>query len=246
MRKYRQLVFVPLVVLSLSACGTGDDRDAVPPGSQPWLSAELVSPTDIALRWRDGDSGAAGHILEFATEQDGPYTILQFLTPGQSTYHHGDLIPETTFYHRIRPFFGPVSEPVEVMMPPGEFTGDDQRRGHGWMTPRSGGTGAEPTVSIRDPEGPANGAPKGLTATVMHPNGLRLTWHDRARDEEAHLLESRPKSSAHYTVIAQLDPDTDSFGIITLPTEKQARYRVRAVYFGSPSPFVRHRTGGPR
>ncbi|MGW6746692.1 hypothetical protein ACWGDX_39155 [Streptomyces sp. NPDC055025] len=81
--------------------------DECRPGRSP--APRLVTPTDIDLSWRAGASGAAGHVLEFATEEAGPYTVLEYLPPGTTTYRHPDLIPRTTFFYRLRAFQGPAS-----------------------------------------------------------------------------------------------------------------------------------------
>src|SRR4051794_41167684 len=76
------------------------------------LAAELVSPNDITLHWQGREPGTAGHVIEFATEPQGPYTILGFLPPEQTTYTHPDLMPRTTFHYRLRPYYGTASSPV--------------------------------------------------------------------------------------------------------------------------------------
>lgn len=78
------------------------------------LTATLVSPTDITLAWSGQESDAAGYVVEFATEPDGRYTILEFLPPDRDTFTHPDLMPTTPFYYRVRSFHGPVSEPVTL------------------------------------------------------------------------------------------------------------------------------------
>lgn len=78
---------------------------------QASLTAELVSPTDITLTWKAEAPDAAGWIVEFATEREGRYTILDFVPPGQTTFTHPDLMPETRFYYRIHPYYGPSAVP---------------------------------------------------------------------------------------------------------------------------------------
>jgi hypothetical protein len=74
-------------------------------------------------------------------------------------------------------------------------------------------------------------------------DGIRFTWSDHARDEDGYLLEARPAGNATYGVIAQLDPDITSFGLVKLPHEKAASYRVRPFYYGSASNLAGRRTG---
>src|SRR4051794_3440384 len=101
---------VTLVVLAGCSAGTtGADN----------LTATLTTPTDITLSWHPADPGAAGQIVEYTNEPDTNYTILGFIPANQTTYKHPDLIPQTAFYYRIRPYYGTASAPVEVNLPPG-------------------------------------------------------------------------------------------------------------------------------
>jgi hypothetical protein len=40
-----------------------------------------------------------------------------------------------------------------------------------------------------------------------------------------------------------LDPDVNQYGLVTLPTEKRASYRVRAYFSGAPSNLAKQTTG---
>jgi hypothetical protein len=199
------------------------------------LVAELVSPTDITLHWQGREPGAAGHVIEFATEPQGPYTILGFLPPEQNTYTHPDLMPRTTFRYRLRPYYGTASAPVDVTLGDGPYPRSDPR----WAEPRvlpGGSSGTRPT-------GGEEAAPSGLKATVTQADGVAFSWADRAGDEEGFLLEDRPAGRSGYRVIAVLGPDVNAFGLVTLPEERHASYRVRAFRYGPPSNVVARTTG---
>ncbi|WP_328370743.1 fibronectin type III domain-containing protein [Streptomyces sp. NBC_00445] len=94
--------------LALSACATH-----APEPDRP-LKAALTTPTDAVLTWHDDRPGVAGHVLEFATEEDGPYTVLQYLPRQVTTYRHPDLIPHTAFHYRLRSYSGPTSAPARA------------------------------------------------------------------------------------------------------------------------------------
>ncbi|WP_206795894.1 fibronectin type III domain-containing protein [Amycolatopsis sp. MtRt-6] len=93
----------PLALVTLLAAGCS--------APAPALTATLTSPTDVVLGWPDD---GAGHRVEYANDPAGPWTTLRFLAPHVRSYHHPDLIPETPFHYRVRPFTGPVSTELQV------------------------------------------------------------------------------------------------------------------------------------
>jgi hypothetical protein len=151
-----------------------------------------VTPTDIGLKWRARDKKAAGRVVEFATERQGPYTALEFLTPRQTSYTHPELIPDTPFFYRLRAFYGPVSKAVEVTLPEGSFDGMTQQSDHDWTAPTTTPGQPAATTSVTRGGGEDAAAPADLSAVVMHANGIRFRWTDRATDEEGQLLEVKP------------------------------------------------------
>ncbi|MFE2751068.1 fibronectin type III domain-containing protein [Actinosynnema sp. NPDC059335] len=219
----RRLVLVS--VLLLAACGREQ---------HPTLTATLTSPTDVSLVW-EAEPGTAGQVVEYAHEPDGAYTVLGFVPPDRTSFEHPDLIPRTSFHYRIRSFHGPASPTVDVTLPPGDDVPESDD--HAWAEPVTGAGGDRPVRS-------ADAGPADFRAEVRHANGILFTWTDRAQGEEGYLLEVRPAGAADFSVAAQLDPDVRSFGLITLPTEKTATYRVRAYYYGATSNIAHQTTGG--
>lgn len=203
------------------------------------LEATLVSPTDIALAWHGDEAGRTGRVVEFATEPDGPYTILEFVPPSRTTFTHSDLMPETPFYYRVRPVLGPASGWVEVALPDGPLTEEAAREDHEWAAPRVLPGGPAAIASVRD----GRAAPTNVTAIVKHANGIAFTWTDNATDEEGYLIEVQPKGSQDFRVAAVVDPNVNSTGLITLPDEKLASYRIRSFYYGQSSNVAHQRTG---
>ncbi|QOV41290.1 fibronectin type III domain-containing protein [Streptomyces ferrugineus] len=152
----------------------------------------LTTPTDIDLDWTGTRPGVAGHVLEFATEEAGPYTVLDHLPRQVSTYRHPDLMPHTTFFYRLRAYRGPVTRPVRADLP----------------------------------------------------DGIRFTWTDDSADEDGFLLEMRRKDSGWYEPVAVVDPEVTGTTLRTLPGEKQATFRIRALVLGEQSNVVRLTSGG--
>jgi hypothetical protein len=251
-----RLLVVAGVLGGLAGCsGATTDGSAGPSGSAGpvhapavHLTATLVSPVHIALKWTDSGPGVAERSIEYATDARGPYTVLDFVPPAQTTYDHRDLMPRTAFYYRVRPLFGPASAPVSVTLPPGGFDENAQAPDAEWAKPKvnSPVDGPVAAASIRDPGTVSAATPTGLKATVKDANGILFTWADHASDEEGYLLEVKPDGSPDFGVVAVFDPNVNSAGLVTLPTEKQASYRVRAFYYGQPSNVVEQATGqGP-
>lgn len=233
-----------MLAAGLAGCSTPPATDAAGPEPGTRLTATLTSPTDIRLTWTGSEPRAAGRIVEFATEPRGVYTVLRFVPLRETTFEHPNLIPQTSFYYRLRPFYGPASRPVEVTLPAGSFDRKARENDHEWAYPRALPGGPAKKHQIRNATTAEAAAPTGVKATVMHANGIRFTWTDNAADEEGYLIEVRPAGHTEYGVAAVLDPDITSFGLITLPDEKKATYRVRAFYYGRSSNVV-HQTTGP-
>jgi hypothetical protein len=189
------------------------------------LVADLTGPVGVTLTWTAAETGPGGAVAEFATEPDGPWTILAFLPPGRHRYDHTGLMPQTTFYYRVRPVHGAASAPVRPQpraFPEGPRLDSDPQ----WAEPRR----AEP-------------APTALTVTVMSPDALLFRWADNATGEDGQLLEVRPDGATEWTVAMVLDPDVNSAGLGVLATERRAEFRVRAFTYGRSSVVVSRRTG---
>lgn len=97
------------LILALPACSAGTRAESAQP-----LDGVLTTPTDIDLSWRDTRPGIAGHVLEFATDEAGPWTVLQYLAPEVTAYRHPDLLPDTTFRYRLRSYTGPTVRPART------------------------------------------------------------------------------------------------------------------------------------
>nr|WP_157529224.1 fibronectin type III domain-containing protein [Kibdelosporangium sp. MJ126-NF4]CTQ89248.1 hypothetical protein [Kibdelosporangium sp. MJ126-NF4] len=99
-----KLIVVSLVALAGCSAGpTGDARN---------LTATLTTPVNVDLVWHVTDGTAAGQVIEYANEERGQYTILDFLPSTQTAYQHTDLIPQTKFFYRVRPYYGTPTDPT--------------------------------------------------------------------------------------------------------------------------------------
>nr|WP_143086192.1 fibronectin type III domain-containing protein [Amycolatopsis saalfeldensis] len=201
---------------------------ATPPIAQPpALTATLTSPTDIVLHWPAAGTGVAGHLLEYANATDGPWTTLQFLPQDQTSYTHPDLIPETPFYYRVRPFSGPVSAAINV----------------GPTAASSGTAPSQPSTAGAPAPVLTPDAPTDLRATPGEDSSVVFTWTDHTTGEAGFLLELRKPGTTGFTPVEVTDPDTTTCALSLLPGEQGSDFRVRALAYGPLSPVV-HRTTG--
>lgn len=235
----RRLLAAALLLAALTACGTTTSAADIR------LTATLVTPVDVTLTWHDDGPAPAGHVVEYATHDGGPYTVLGFVVAAQTSYRHQNIMPHTTFYYRVRPYYGPASEAVDVTLPPGAYDDDAHADDQAWAAPRAEPGRNQADQAIRAPDAAASGAPTDLAPTVMNDNGVRLTWVDHARDEDGYLMEIKAADAEDFQVVQVLDPRVNACGVATLPDEKRAAYRVRAFYYGDRSAIAHATTGGP-
>jgi hypothetical protein len=214
------------------------------PASTIHLDATLVSPIDVVLKWNDASPVVATHIVEYATNQAGPYIILGFCPPSQTTYKHPNLMPQTTFYYRVRAIYGPTTNPVEVTLP-GQLSDEayhkafyDTPEDYSWTTPKILPDPAPiEKKSIRNAATAAAAAPTDLKATFVSTtvSGFQFTWMNHSSDEEGFFLETKEAGNPDFTICAKIAPKTNAFGWGLHPPQRKASFRIRAYYFGTPS-----------
>ncbi len=171
------------------------------------------------MSWSGAPADSTSTIVEFATEPDGRYTILDFTGANQQSFKHPDLMPKTPFYYRVTPVLGPASSPVEVKLPTA--------------------TTFHPITETTTPN-----APTQVTIKSIGTNAVRVTWKDNAPDEDGYLLEIKPQGQPHFRVAGFIDPNTTSTDLTTLPPERTATYQLRTFHRGTPSNLAHQTTGG--
>lgn len=215
------------------------------------LSASLVSPIDVVLRWEDPDPAAAGHVVEYSMAAQGHYVPLSFLPPGVAQYRHPRLMPRTRFFYRVRAIYGPASAPFAAALPPllsdAEYLAAfNAPQDFSWAPPRFNPTrAARVLASVRNPATAAAAAPANLTGTFITStaSGFQLAWIDRAKDPDGYVLECEHAGGSEFRVCALMPPHTNTFGWELMPPERKALFRVRPFYYGPASNIVSQMTG---
>jgi hypothetical protein len=232
-----------LLAGGLAVCSTGLRGESIP-ASTIHLDATLVSPIDVALEWKDTSPVVASHTIEYATNPKGPYIILSFCPPSQTTYKHPNLMPQTTFYYRVRAIYGPTTNQVDLTLP-GHLSDEDYHKrffdtpeDYSWAGPKTLPDNA-PIVkkSLRDPATAAEAAPVELKAAFVPitVSGVQLSWTNHSSDEDGFLLEEKTDISPDFKIVALFQPKINAFGWALKPPERNASFRIRAFYYSAPS-----------
>lgn len=203
------------------------------------LTATMVDPIDIDLKWSTRIPDVDGYLVDFNFGSDRRFQILDIKYSNETTFHHPNLMPNTRFAYRIRPFFGKPSNVVSFS------TGDasDEQSGNDGVRPGQIPASAGGTNSLRNPLTREKAAPTDLTVTRIGPRIADLNWKDNASDEDGYFLETSLGSDRDFHFFALLKTNTTSFRASLLPTNTTCYFRVRAYCEGSPSLAVELTTG---
>jgi hypothetical protein len=240
-----------LLLAGLAGCSSPAPHNAPAPDTTIHLAATLVTPNDVALKWNNPAPGAAGYIVEYATQPDGDFTVLVFCPPSQTTFTHPHLMEGTTFYYRVRPIYGPASNMIDLSLPR-ELS--DEAYAAAYASPEDYSWAPPKTIpettpvekkSIRDPATAAEAAPTDLSAAfvISTVSGFKLTWTNHSSDEEGFFLEMKDKDSPDFRICAVTEPKVNSFGWAFHPPQREASLRIRAYYYGKSSNVVSETTG---
>ncbi|HEV2329435.1 MAG TPA: fibronectin type III domain-containing protein [Verrucomicrobiae bacterium] len=203
------------------------------------LTAKLVDPVDIDLNWKCHIPHVAGYIIDFNMGRDRMFEILDVVFSNVTAYQHRNLMPNTRFAYRIRPFFGKPSNVVRFTT--GEAPNDESQCddvGLGMVPPGEGGTN-----SLRNPLTEDAAAPTDLTVRHVSPRVVDLNWKDNAKDADGYLVEYSMGSDTNWHVAGVFKPHAISFRVAMLPPDTKSYFRVRAFYVGAPSLAVQEFTG---
>jgi hypothetical protein len=224
------------------------------PASPITLTATLATPVDIDLSWKNAAPAETQvYAVEWTTDPELGFTVLEYVGPDQTTFRHPRLMPETPQYYRLRPLHGQAPAPVRVTLPADLQEKDyvirmESPEDFSWGVPfKEPATSPMRMFALRDPKTASRAIPTQLKADLMPitVSGFKVTWKDHASDEDGYLLEIKPEGKGAFEVVARLEPDVTSIGYALSPPDRSAEVRVRAYYFGVPSNTVHLVTGLP-
>lgn len=217
------------------------------------LSLRQASPTDVVLTWQDSPGNPGGHIVEYINRPTDEWVILGFIPAGKNTFTHPRLAPGTPYSYRVRPFHGATSAPIEVTVAEGlsdkAYTDAyAQPEDYSWAPPSTiarPGDAVRALKSLKHATTAAHAAPAEFRAELAKStvSGFKLTWTDRANDEEGFLLE-QVTGPRDFVVCAVIEPNINAFGWALEPPTRKATFRIRAYYYGTASNVVSLVTGG--
>jgi len=228
-----------LFLAELTGCSAGEQ-----PNPAIHVAATLISSTNIQVNWKDTEPNVVGHIVEWSTAPQGNFVILAFIWPELTSFIHPDLALQTRCCYRVRPYFGPVSNSVEITTGKALTPEEAKLVDTAWAQPQiiSNGTSDE-KFSVRNLATAAKAAPTDLKAVLVHSTGVHFTWTNHSSDEEGYMLETKSGEEPGYHVCAIIDPKINSYGYALTPPETKVSFRVRAYYYGEPSNIAEKTTG---
>jgi len=222
-----------------SAPRTGPEADARAFAAPTHLTATLVDPLDIDLRWKDNATAEAGYFVEYSPDANNEWVTIDALPRNTTRFRHPRLMPQTRFVYRVRPFFGKPSN-VAVFTTgkegPQQDPSPDLLNDPPPLPPES-------KKSLRSLATLAEAAPTDLTATLIPPAGVKLSWVDHARDADGYLLEIKPDWASEFKPSAFISAGTNSLISYNFPFESKFAIRVRAFVYGRPSNTAEQTTG---
>jgi hypothetical protein len=202
------------------------------------FTATLLDTLTVSLRWEIGSPHTDGYFVEYQNPGDDSFVILDITHRDATMFQHPDLAPETKFIYRVRPYFGKPSEILTVttgQVPPGT----PNREEEGPMEEAAQTSAPEKTgKSIRSLATITEAAPSKFAASLSSPTSVILRWKDNASDEDGFLVECAVDPNQTFRICALLPPNTASFKKIMLPGDTKCCFRVRAFFYGQPTPLA--------
>jgi hypothetical protein len=204
------------------------------------FTATLLDPLTVGLKWENGSAETEGYFVEYKNPGDNSFVVLDIRRRDEATtFLHPNLAAETKFIYRVRPYFGKPTEILTVTTGQAPSPGTPNREEEGPVEePAPTSAPDKAGKSIRALATITEAAPTEFTASLSSPTSVVLRWKDNALDEDGFLMECAVDANQTFKTCALLPPNTASFRKIMLPGETKCRFRVRAFFYGEPTPLA--------
>jgi hypothetical protein len=169
------------------------------PAAPTSLSGTAPSHSQINLSWTDNATNETGFRIERKTGADGSYSEISATGPDIANYQDTPLIPETTYYYRLRA----INEGGES-----GYSND--------------------VIVTTQPPPPPPAAPSNLNASAISGSRIDLAWTDGSNSESAFIIERKTGAGGVYSQIATAQADVTSYSDTSLTAGTSYYYRVRA------------------
>jgi hypothetical protein len=227
----RLAVAITFAVLASAIAGETREVSFASPSE---LTAMLADHLNVELHWKNNATAAGGGWIEFTTPGDD-FIKLDAVWPDKTTFRHPDVVPETKFIYRVRPFFGKPSKAVAVATGSATSKPSTEEEGPLDEPGKTASTDVAHQKSIRSMASFEDASADQVTATLSSPTSAIIRWEDRASDEDGYLLEVSADPEKDFKICALLPANTTSFRKIQLPPNMKCYFRVRAFFYGEPS-----------
>jgi fibronectin type 3 domain-containing protein len=163
------------------------------------LTATAISSSQIRLSWKDNSDNESGFKIERGSSSPGPFELIASAGTGITTYTDRGLIPETTYYYRVRAYHSSTGE-----------------------------SSSYTNVAVATSLPSSLPAPADLVAAAISSSQIGLAWRDKSDNESGFRIERGLNSSGPFTEIVFRAANSTSYTDSMLAPETTYYYRIRA------------------
>jgi phosphodiesterase/alkaline phosphatase D-like protein len=177
------------------------------PAAPSNLGISLTAVTEAKLTWTDNSNNENGFKIERKVD-GGTYAEIDSLSANSVQYTNTGLLPETTYYYRIRAF-----------------------NSYGYSGYSNEASITTPSATSL-PEAPTN-----LAANAATCNEVSLTWTDNAINETGFIIERKEDGGIYSSLTSSVTENSTSFTDNTVEPEKKYYYRIAAYNINGESAY---------
>ena len=178
------------------------------PPAPTGLAVNLTTPDEIKITWTDNADNEDKFVVEVATNENGPFNLLDEVIVNVNNYSHQGLGANQALFYRVKAENAIGSSAYSNVI------------------------GAKTLSAATSP--PA--APAGLSARVQSYNRIRLDWNDVATQEDEYQVE-RSTDGTNYSLLVTLPFNSVGFDDTGLAPSTTYHYRVKALNSSGSSAF---------